>query len=398
MSVHVNCVRLDSIGGQSSGHGATARVLVAEAQGSAPREAGAIMTVWADGFDGTIGGGTLEYEALAHARALLARNDLAPWHRELRTYPLGPALGQCCGGMVRLVFELTGRADAQSALSAPLHPNPPPQGGQGPIEDVAPFATQSHHRPQRRLPLGGRGTEWGWGGKASQPMLIVRPLTPGIPPKAAHSRTHTADWPLPVLRAVRAMLSGTRPRATVLIPGRQGEPAWLIEPEPSAPHTLYLYGAGHVGRAVVRTLQDLPFHILWIDVAEDRFPAEIPPNAASIIQTDPACLAAFAPSEALHLIMSFSHPLDLAITRAVLARDFAWAGLIGSRTKRARFEKRLRESGIGKDVLRKLHCPIGIGGITGKEPAMIAISVAAQLAAWASTDQPICTKSDVHHG
>ena len=63
------------------------------------------MTVWADGFTGTIGGGTLEYEALAAARALLTRTDLLPWHREMHSYPLGPALGQCCGGMVRLVFE-----------------------------------------------------------------------------------------------------------------------------------------------------------------------------------------------------------------------------------------------------------------------------------------------------
>ena len=130
----------------------------------------------------------------------------------------------------------------------------------------------------------------------------------------------------------------------------------------------------------------MPFTVLWIDVHETRFPAGIPPNATPIIEADPAHLAAFASAQALHLIMTFSHPLDLAITRAVLARDFAWAGLIGSATKRARFEKRLRESGVGEDMLRRLQCPIGIGGITGKEPAMIAISVAAQLASWVSSD------------
>lgn len=365
-----------------SEHGPTIRVLVAEAEGSAPREAGAVMTVWAEGFTGTIGGGSLEHEAMAHARALLTRKDLAPWHRELRTYPLGPALGQCCGGRMRLVFEVLAPSSPPACCGRDRVGGRPHVNGLGFSPSLSP--------PQK----GGEDA----GGETVAPALIVRPLTGGIPPTLVHSRTHTADWPLPVLRAVRAMLSGERPRATVLISGRQNEAAWLIEPGPRAPHTLYLYGAGHVGRAVVRALRDLPFRILWIDIAEDRFPPDIPPNATHVIDAGPSHLAAFAPPSALHLIMTFSHPLDLAITHAVLARDFAWAGLIGSRTKRARFEKRLRESGIGEDVLRKLHCPIGIGGITGKEPAMIAISVAAQLAAWASAGVSIRTESDSHHG
>jgi len=93
--------------------------------------------------------------------------------------------------------------------------------------------------------------------------------------------------------------------------------------------------------------------------------------------------------------MTFSHPLDLAITHAVLARPFAWAGLIGSATKRARFEKRLREAGVSEAALARLACPIGIGGITGKDPAMIAISVAAQLAAFVSADQVAGAQSKI---
>ena len=331
---------------EDSGQTPCVRVLVAEAEGSAPREAGAAMRVWAGGFDGTIGGGTLEHQAIAHASALCAQTGLSVWHRELRTYPLGPALGQCCGGMVRLLFEVL---------------------------------------PGLQLPSQGQAA--GAAGTSVSGGLIVRPLTSGTPPVIAHDRTFTADWPLPVLHAVRQMLAGNRLRTTLLVAGRRGEPAWLIEPEARAPHTLFLYGAGHVGRAVVRALQDLPFAITWIDTAADRFPAAMPQNATPVIEPNPARLAAVAPAGALHLVMTFSHALDLAIIGAVLAGDFAWAGLIGSATKRARFEKRLRQSGVREWPIGRLQCPIGIGGITGKEPAMIAISVAAQLATWASSDE-----------
>jgi len=326
------------IDGDGQGPGPAVRVLVVEVEGSAPREAGATMRVWADGFSGTIGGGTLEFSAIAAARKMLGLGD---WHRELMSYPLGPALGQCCGGMVRVLYE-----------------GLPPS-----------------------LPLTGDKV------RSGLPGLVVRPLSSGIAPVVVHDRTHAADWPLPVLRAVRQMLSGNRPRETLLVPANRGGQAYVIEPEARPPHPLYLYGAGHVGRAVVRALDGLPFAITWIDVDAERFPAAMAANATPHIATDPAALAMAAPSEALHLVMTFSHPLDLAITATVLSRPFAWAGLIGSATKRARFEKRLREAGITQAALARLHCPIGIGSITGKEPAMIAISVAAQLATWASDSQ-----------
>lgn len=317
------------------------RVLVAEVQGSAPREAGAAMLVGAGATHGTIGGGALELAAIQAARGLLAQPD---WHRELRSYPLGPGLGQCCGGRVRLLFETL---------------------------------------PRLHAPSGGPGNG-----------LVVRAIEASAPPVVASERTHAADWPLPVLRAVRQMLSGTRPRETVLIGGGKGLPAYVIEPEARPLHSLYLYGAGHVGRAVVRALEGLPFAIVWVDVAADRFPDPVPANAAAVAATDPATVAATAPAGALHLVMTFSHAIDLGVTAAVLARPFAFAGLIGSATKRARFEARLRQAAVPEAVLRRLVCPIGIGDIRGKEPAMIAISVAAQLAAWACEEQAAPARAD----
>ncbi len=380
------------------------RVLVAEAEGSVPREAGAAMVVWADGFDGTIGGGALELEALAHARKLLA-GGLPEWHRELRAYPLGPALGQCCGGMVRLLFEKqppsVGWVSAATDFTGVNEANVP-RVTQHPRADADDLPVDVGLRAERRpAKTDGRvaALTQPTDGIALRPRgIIVREVAAGVPPTVVTDRRHSGDLPLPVLRAVRAMLSGERPRATLLIRGHTGTPDFVIEPETQPPHPLYLYGAGHVGRAVVRALADLPFSITWVDVATDRFPAVIPPNAEPIIAADPAAIAAAAPDHALHLIMTFSHALDLSLTHAVLAKDFSWAGLIGSATKRARFEKRLREAGVGEAALARLQCPIGIGGITGKEPAMIAISVAAQLAGWASTGEAAQTEGALQHG
>jgi len=356
------------------------RILVAAAEGSVPREAGAVMWVHTDGIEGTIGGGALELEAIASARKMLA-DDLPTWHRELRAYPLGPALGQCCGGMVRLLYEyVDGTVGRNSTAYCAVATHGKDCGAGATAVDhgatVAQYAELLRPTPHSSA-------------------LSVRPVVTGVAPTVVHDRKIAADWPVPVLRAVRQMLSGERPLSTILV---RSKPDYVIEPEPTPPHLLYLYGAGHVGRAVVRALGPLPFAVTWVDVAAERFPASIEVNATPVISTDPAAIAAATPPEALHLIMTFSHAIDLSITHAVLANKFAWAGLIGSGTKRARFDKRLRAAGIADAALARLHCPIGIGGITGKEPAMIAISVAAQLAAWASAGVEAHTEKDSQHG
>jgi xanthine dehydrogenase accessory factor len=141
-----------------------------------------------------------------------------------------------------------------------------------------------------------------------------------------------------------------------------------------------LFGAGHVGRALVLALAVLPFRVTWIDSRPDAFPNAMPQNVSAIRAGRPASHVAEAPAGSLVAIMTHSHPLDLELTRAALARpDLPYVGVIGSDTKRARFVKRLRESGLGEDAIERLRCPIGIDGIDGKEPPVIAASVAAEL-------------------
>jgi xanthine dehydrogenase accessory factor len=140
-----------------------------------------------------------------------------------------------------------------------------------------------------------------------------------------------------------------------------------------------VFGAGHVGRALVLALAPLPFAVRWIDSRDDAFPAHIPANVTPVRSSDPEAEVARLPADSLVLVMTHEHSLDLAITAAALSRGFRHVGLIGSGTKRARFEKRFRELGIAEERIRALVCPIGVPGVTGKEPAVIAASVVAQL-------------------
>jgi xanthine dehydrogenase accessory factor len=140
-----------------------------------------------------------------------------------------------------------------------------------------------------------------------------------------------------------------------------------------------LFGAGHVGRALVLALAPLPFAVRWIDSRDDAFPAHIPANAAPVLARDPQAEVAALPADALVVIMTHDHALDLAVTAAALERGFPFVGLIGSGTKRARFERRLRELGMSEERIRALGCPIGIPGIRGKEPPVIAAATVAQL-------------------
>ncbi len=143
---------------------------------------------------------------------------------------------------------------------------------------------------------------------------------------------------------------------------------------------IFLFGAGHVGRALVLALAPLPFRVTWIDGRPDAFPKAMPQNATAVRAEKPASLVADAPRGTFVLIMTHSHPIDLELCRAALARsDLPYVGLIGSDTKRARFLKRLAESGLGPEALARLRCPIGMPGIENKAPAIIAASTVAEL-------------------
>ncbi|WP_210485666.1 xanthine dehydrogenase accessory protein XdhC [Microvirga antarctica] len=142
---------------------------------------------------------------------------------------------------------------------------------------------------------------------------------------------------------------------------------------------LLLFGAGHVGRALVLALAPLPFAVRWFDSRSDAFPGHSPQNATTLLLTEPEAVIASAPPDSFVLVMTHDHPLDMAITAAALRRDFPYLGLIGSASKRARFERRFREAGLPADRIAALLCPIGLTGIRDKDPAVIAASVAAQL-------------------
>ena len=264
--------------------GTCAMVSVTRAEGSVPREEGARMVVTRDGFHGTIGGGTLEWKALAEAQRLLGKQPQA----KMLTQSLGPDLGQCCGGRVTLAIECF---DASSL-------------------------TQASELAAR---------------EQAGPFTLTNRL-PGVVENF-----------------------GARRRAVLV------------------------FGAGHVGRALILTLAPLPFDVSWADPRPEAFPGAMPQNVTGIAG-DPLEVVAAAPEGALAFIMSHSHALDLQIADAALKNPaIAHVGVIGSATKRARFERRLRDAGVDNARVEAMICPIGIGGIRSKLPAAIAVSVAAQL-------------------
>ena len=241
-------------------------VTVSEAQGSTPREAGAAMLVTMGESHGTIGGGQLEYHAIDTARVMLARGEDA---REI-DLPLGPLLGQCCGGRVRLALQRAGPVQA-GALRA---------------------AEQAVHR-------------------RSPPLLI--------------------------------------------------------------------FGCGHTGLALARAVALLPFRTTLVD---DRLEAgqEVPDGVALVRLDDPAEAVAAAPAGAAFVILTHSHALDYRLADAALRRgDAAYVGMIGSATKRARFERFFLGGGGAPEALVQLTCPIGGADVPDKRPEVIAALVAAEL-------------------
>jgi xanthine dehydrogenase accessory factor len=251
-------------------HGTAVMVAVTRVEGSSPREEGACMIVTPEGFYGTIGGGTLEWKAMAMAQKALGR----PAGTSSTQYSLGPDLGQCCGGRVALLTETF------DASSLPR------------LAELAERESKGAFDHRRKL---------------------------------------------------------------------------------------YLFGAGHVGRALIMALAPLPFDVQWIDPRPNAFPRFVPENVTLLSPEMPERVLGDAPEGSLVFVMSHSHALDLSITDAALRNsNIAHAGLIGSATKRTRFEKRLREAGVDESRIRGLICPIGIGGIASKEPAAIAVATAAQ--------------------
>jgi xanthine dehydrogenase accessory factor len=302
------------------------RIVIADAKGSTPREAGADMLIRTEQITGTIGGGRLEYEAIAIARNLMekaARNTKSGFIRHWQRFALGPSLGQCCGGAVMILFE----AYAPSARDA-VHDM------LGAEQNI--IATY-HGADNTRLP-----------------QLI----------SATDNRTKDG-YDTAAGAYCQSIKSQRRP--------------------------LYLYGAGHVGRAVMAVTGQLGFDRNWVDDAPTRFPdhaADIDDDITVIPASDMTIIARHAPADSYHLVMSYSHQMDAAIVQAILGENrFARLGLIGSATKRARFATLLKQAGITDNQLARMNCPVGLAAIKGKAPERVALSIAAQLAIWLDEDE-----------
>lgn len=293
-------------------------------------------------FD-TIGGGHLEWRAAQIARDMLTdASGSLPGQRRLERIALGPSLGQCCGGVVVLAFERSApRSETENGvllaeLARRWH------SGTDVWRIVAlDAATPSMLFDTHGYVLGHPGA-----------LATLPDLTPLISTPAGHTQ---------VLRAS----DGQR---------------WLLDRCSAYQPQVVLFGAGHVGAAIVRVLSTLPCRVIWVDERDAMFPADLPPQI-SIEATDvPNAVVDLAEPGAFFLVMTHSHALDQQLTERILKRaDIGWFGLIGSRTKRKQFEHRLLERGITQEQLNKMTCPIGIPGIVGKQPASIAIAVVAQL-------------------
>ncbi len=181
------------------------------------------------------------------------------------------------------------------------------------------------------------------------------------------------DMPLAVKRLLSAARGqGLRPAAGLV----QG---WLVEPMAEPDRQVWVWGAGHVGRALVSGLTPLPgIAITWVDVAAERFPDVVPDGVTAVPASDPALLADHAPVTAEHLILTYSHALDLELCHRLLNRGFRSCGLIGSATKWARFRSRLKALGHEAAEIGRIQCPIGDPAL-GKHPQAIAVGVAAEL-------------------
>jgi xanthine dehydrogenase accessory factor len=298
-------------------------ITVADAQGSTPRAAGARMVVALDRQYDTIGGGHLEWRAIELAQTILRAAD-TNYTPQLHRFPLGPALGQCCGGVMQLLFEkLDATPHAKEMIAALI------------------FAWEQGRDVWRILPLE----------PGASAVLLDEPTAQTL---TAYATTHIGKNAADVF-CLYDRCQNQRPQVV-------------------------LFGAGHVGRALAALLGALPCRLLWVDERDDLFPSVLPANTRIEVTDDPEGVAMQAAAGSYFIVMTHSHAIDQQLSESILLRnDAAWCGLIGSATKRQLFINRLSLRGLTDQQLTGLTCPIGISGISSKEPTNIAIAVAAQL-------------------
>lgn len=304
-------------------------VTVAGIRGSAPREIGAKMIVTASDTIGTIGGGQLEYQSTRVAVEMLDDQQTT-----LRSFPLGSSMGQCCGGVVEILFEPV-------ADGIPVW-----------LRDLA--ALHGQH----------------------EPAIIATRISRSNPAKLIVTKTEIfgAD-----AERADASLVTTARQLLANNPVTTRNVQELFEPVVISDLNIAVFGAGHVGSAVVSVLSGLDCNIRWIDSRRKMF-RKVPSNIRAIETPEPALEVAALPANSCYLVMTHSHALDFDICDRILRRrDARYCGLIGSLSKRRRFEKRYRQQGMTQSVIDQLVCPIGVDGISGKKPAEIAVAAAAEI-------------------
>ncbi len=269
----VFCPMTLSVAGLSRFIAAHPDAIVAEltaVRGSSPRAAGTFMLIGGQGIAGTIGGGALEYMVIDRARQVLRNGE----HEDDLDIPLGPEIGQCCGGRV----------------------------------DVA-----------------------------------LRRATPEL---------------------VEALS------------------ARLAREVASRPH-VYLFGAGHVGQALARALAPLPVHAHVVDTRPDEL-VNLPDNVETHAVPMPEAIVRTAPAGSAYVILTHDHALDFLIGAEALQRDDApYVGMVGSKTKRARFRSWYLSEGYPAERLERLVLPIGgkafPDALGDKRPEVIAALAAAEI-------------------
>jgi xanthine dehydrogenase accessory factor len=337
-------------------------VTVASVKGSVPRGPGTKMLVTADALHGTIGGGHLEFVAIDAARRMLADGATGT---ALHRFPLGASLGQCCGGLVNLLLE---RIDAAASW----------------VDDVHDFAA-AHDELVIVTPLDERGRADGHGTSAAvaeRHKLLVAAAPVARTATAHDVRGTLGDSALDAAASAsaRELLAGTRvARIAELDVGGMSR-RFLFDPLLRPTFDIVLFGAGHVARALVNVLAGIPCAVTWIDSRDDALPATLPANVRGIVTDAPEAEVDTARPGAYFLVMTHSHAVDETLTERILLRtDFAYFGLIGSHSKRRQFERRLAARGMPAERFAAMTCPIGLPGVAGKEPGIIAVAVAAEL-------------------
>ncbi|WP_336009262.1 xanthine dehydrogenase accessory protein XdhC [Acinetobacter calcoaceticus] len=297
-------------------------VTVVRADGSTPREVGATMLLrlnlqrqWQQ--SDTIGGGHLEFQAIDIAKAMLRETEACV--KRIERFNLSARLGQCCGGVMWLLFEKISPAAITSDLSANL---------QAWRAGKHIWRTVSHQH----------ASIWQAMDREQQPNFEFQPIS-------------SEEWQF----------------------GQQIQPYAM---------QVLICGAGHVGEAIVRCLLPIGVRVKWVDPRDDIFPSDLLQQVQCLTTDTPeAEIEHFDRSGAI-LILTHDHQLDLQLCFTALKptpKPFAYVGMIGSKSKRAIFEKRMLTRGYTPEALQRLVCPIGIEGISSKQPATIAVAVVAQL-------------------